>query len=305
MQTHDRRRGVVLVSVLWTMALLSALAMAAATTFRGFAGVLSVEHDRLQAAALQTAGVELAAGLVASSGERPVAEIATAIRLSTGSVSLLITDDGGRIDVGKAPEEVLAGLFRVIGAPDARAAEAAHAVAAWRNRDNAPADRQVLSAAAKKKSSRDRPFTDVRQLTQVPGVPPSWLPPIAPLTTVFGNETVNPMTAPADVIAALPGVDGGRLEAFLETRRAFPNDETRVTAILGPAQRYAKPAKRQAISVLITVVLADGYTSAARAVIVLLPEDAEPYRVLMWTPLPAASGGRAGQEANACACLPS
>jgi general secretion pathway protein K len=30
--------------------------------------------------------------------------------------------------------------------------------------------------------------------------------------------------------------------------------------------------------------LIDGYAVAARAVIVVLPQDSEPYRVLVWTP---------------------
>jgi len=286
-QTHDRRRGVVLVSVLWTMALLSALAMAAGVTFRGFAGVLSVEHARLQVAALQTAGLEIAAGLVESLSDRPINEISTDIKLSTGSVRLLISDDGGRIDVGRAPEEVLAGLFRVIGAPQAQAMDVAHAIVAWRDRDTGPGSRQGLpSDAAKHKSAGVQPFTDVRQLALVPGFPPTWLDSIAPLTTVVGSDTVNPLTAPADVIAALPGMEPGRLAAFLEARRAFPTDANRLVAMLGPAQRYAKPAKRQAITVLITAALADGYAATARAVIVLLPRDVEPYRVLTWSPLP-------------------
>ena len=285
-QTHDRRRGVVLVSVLWTMALLSALAMAAGVTFRGFAGVLSVEHARLQVAALQTAGLEIAAGLVESLSDRPINEISTDIKLSTGSVRLLISDDGGRIDVGRAPEEVLAGLFGVIGAPQAQAMDVAHAIVAWRNRDTGPGSRQAPSDAAKHKSAGGQPFTDVRQLALVPGFPPAWLDSIAPLTTVVGSDTVNPLTAPADVIAALPGMEPGRLAAFLEARRAFPTDANRLVAMLGPAQRYAKPAKRQAITVLITAALADGYAATARAVIVLLPRDVEPYRVLTWSPLP-------------------
>lgn len=286
-QTHDRRRGVVLVSVLWTMALLSALAMAAGVTFRGFAGVLSAEHARLQVAALQTAGLEIAAGLVESLSDRPINEISTDIKLSTGSVRLLISDDGGRIDVGRAPEEVLAGLFRVIGAPQAQAMDVAHAIVAWRDRDTGPGSRQGLpSDAAKHKSAGVQPFTDVRQLALVPGFPPAWLDSIAPLTTVVGSDTVNPLTAPADVIAALPGMEPGRLAAFLEARRAFPTDANHLVAMLGPAQRYAKPAKRQAITVLITAALADGYAATARAVIVLLPRDVEPYRVLTWSPLP-------------------
>jgi len=269
------------------MALLSALAMAAGATFRGFAGVLSVEHARLQVAALQTAGLEIAAGLVASLDDRPVTEISATIKLSTGSVGLLISDDGGRIDVGKAPEEVLAGLFRAIGAPEAHAVDVARAIVAWRDHGKAPGARPAPSSdVAKRNLGSDQPFTDVRQLALVPGFPLAWLEPIAPLTTVVGNDTVNPLTAPAHVIAALPGMEGGRLEAFLDARAAFPTDANRVAAMLGPAQRYAKPAKRRAITVRITAALANGYEGAARAVIVLLPRDVEPYRVLAWTPLP-------------------
>jgi len=181
---------------------------------------------------------------------------------------------------------VLAGLFRVIGAPQAQAMDVAHAIVAWRNRNTGPGSRQAPSDAAKHKSAGGQPFTDVRQLALVPGFPPAWLDSIAPLTTVVGSDTVNPLTAPADVIAALPGMEPGRLAAFLEARRAFPTDANRLVAMLGPAQRYAKPAKRQAITVLITAALADGYAATARAVIVLLPRDVEPYRVLTWSPLP-------------------
>ena len=38
MKRSDPRSGVILVTVLWSIALLSALAMAASVTFRGFAG---------------------------------------------------------------------------------------------------------------------------------------------------------------------------------------------------------------------------------------------------------------------------
>ena len=48
MKRSDPRSGVILVTVLWSIALLSALAMAAAVTFRGFAGVMAVERDRVQ-----------------------------------------------------------------------------------------------------------------------------------------------------------------------------------------------------------------------------------------------------------------
>src|SRR6201999_953609 len=97
------RRGFILVAVLWTIALLSALAMATSVTFREFAGIVTVDRDRLRAEALLTAGLEIAAGVIAHQPEdRPLSESEMAFRLSTGQIRVRVTDEGGRIDIGKA-----------------------------------------------------------------------------------------------------------------------------------------------------------------------------------------------------------
>ena len=128
-------------------------------------------------------------------------------------------------------------------------------------------------------------LTDVSQIAEVPGMRPEWIAAITPLTTVFGAETVNPLTAPAGVIASLPGVDRDRLAVFLAARRNSPNDAARLGEILGQAQRFVEAKPQLVVSVQIAAMLGDGYAAAARAVIVLLPHDSEPYRVLVWTPL--------------------
>jgi len=46
-----------------------------------------------------------------------------------------------------------------------------------------------------------------------------------------------------------------------------------------------KFAPQQAVAVELTAEVVDGYREAARAVIVLLPDDREPYRVLAWDPV--------------------
>src|SRR5260370_15181882 len=95
----DPRRGMVLLTVLWTIALLSALAMAAAVTFRGFAGVAAVGRDRVQGDALLTAGLEMAAGTGTSLGDKPLTQMGVTVQLSTGSVRGRLSDQGGPIDV--------------------------------------------------------------------------------------------------------------------------------------------------------------------------------------------------------------
>src|SRR5262245_40765091 len=82
----DRRRGAVLVTVLWLIAVLSALAMAASSTFRSFAGLVVLDRHRVQAEALLTGGLEAAVHTVDILGDTPLDELETTISLSTGSV---------------------------------------------------------------------------------------------------------------------------------------------------------------------------------------------------------------------------
>jgi general secretion pathway protein K len=295
MTRSDPRRGMVLVAVLWSISLLSALAMAASVTFRSFAGVMAVERDRVQGEALLSAGLETAAGIVGTSSNSPLTEVETTVTLGTGAVRALLNDEGGRIDIGKAPVELLASMFRSAGAPEAAARVVAQRIVDRRSPGNAVSPDSVgrPSNEAPKMSGTRQPFADIGQLQSIPGMEPDWIAAIAPLTTVFGDQTVNPLTAPPGVIAALPGVDAQRVAAFLRARRSSPSDADRLVRILGPAQQYLAVKPQRVASVDLTAALASGYAAAAHAVIVVLPQDSQPYRVLIWTPMPyAEAGGR-------------
>jgi general secretion pathway protein K len=276
---RKRERGMVLVTVLWSIALLSALAMAASVSFRSFAGIAAIGRDRVQGEALLTAGLEVSAGIIASA-DRPLNELETTVTLTTGTVHARLNDEGGRIDIGKASVEVLSALLRSIGAPPQQADAAAKAIVRWRHRDNSgrPVDAATVGL--------EHPFADVQELALVPGMAPEWIAAMRRLTTVYGSETINPLTAPAGVIAALPGVDSGRLAAFLAARRQSPGNAERISPVLGPAQRYLAVKRQQIVAVELAATLPDGYGTAARAVVAVMPQDSQPYRVLVWKPLP-------------------
>jgi general secretion pathway protein K len=279
----------VLLTVLWTIALMSALAMAAAVSFRGFAGVAGVGRDRVQGDALLTAGLEMAAGAVASLDDKPLTEREITVDLSTGSVRARFSDEGGRIDVGKAPAAVLASLLRFVGAPEQEARDVAQRTVEWRRRNaTRPPDAGAgPSNDPARKLDAEQPFADIREVAQVPGMAPAWLAAMAPLTTVFGSETVNPLTASPRVIGALPGVSRAQLETFLAARRSSPADADRLIAMFGAGQSYLAAKPQRVVSVELTAALPDGYAAAAHAVIVALPQDSQPYRVLVWKPLPS------------------
>jgi general secretion pathway protein K len=279
----DSRRGMVLVIVLWTIALCSALAMAASVSFRSFVGIVVVDQDRVRGDALLKGGLEVAAGLAMDWPDKPLLDRETTFDLSTGRVSVQINDEGGRIDLGKAPADFLAQLLLSVGAPRSQAESVAQSIIRWRSRDEAQSENEDPAKAHNE--TANELFSDVDQIAEVPGMRPEWVAAIRPLTTVFGAETVNPLTAPADVIGSVPGVDRDQLQAFLATRRSAPNDPARLAAILGPSQRFVAAKPQQVVSIKLTALLADGYGAAAHAVIVVLPHDQQPYRLLVWTPI--------------------
>ncbi len=306
MSHPDRRSGMVLVTVLWTIALVSALAMAASTTFRGFAGIISLDRDRANAEILLHAGLEVAAATVANLGDKkPLTERTTSITLPTGSVRLHMSDEGGRIDVNKAPVKVLAALLHSVGAVK-DADEIAKAIDIWRTQDaaeqtagapnlpNAPAPNPSAAQAAGAAPQPDasatpddgfRSFTNIHQLAQVPGMQAIYIAGLEPLTTVYGTEQINALTASGDVLATLPGISSEQVSSFLDARSNASIAPDRLQQFLGPAKEFTTVQGRPVASVELTARLSDGYTAVARAIIVILPHDKLPYRVLSWTPL--------------------
>jgi len=284
MTRTDPRRGAVLVTVLWTISLLAALAMAASVAFRSFTGVMGVDRHRVQRDALITAGLEVAAGAI-QSGTTLLRDLELTANLSTGSVRARLSDEGGRIDITKAPVEVLAALLRSVGAPSATADGAAKAIVEQRDNSNAARRTPVPAPLPVVPTTHEQALAVMGRIV---GMRPQWLAAIAPLTTIYGSETVNPLTAPRGVIAALPGIDAARLEAFLAERRAASSDASRLSQMLGPAQRYVTVKPQRVAAVDLTAAVTEGQVAAARAVIAVLPQDSEPYRVLVFTPLPAA-----------------
>jgi general secretion pathway protein K len=289
MKRSDPRSGVILVTVLWSMA--------AAVTFRGFAGVMAVERDRVQGAALLSAGLETAAGIIDALGDAPLLDNEAKVNFAAGSVRSRLTDEGGRIDVGKAPAEVIAALLRSVGASQAAANDVAQRIVERRNPGNAPRpnvapgspDSATGMPQMEQPSTPEmvRPFFDLRQLQLVPGMRPEWVAGITPLATVFGSETINPLTAPPGVIAALPGIAKGQADAFVRARRSSSADVERLMRLIEPARRYLAVKPVRVASVELMAELADGYATGARSVIVVLPQDTLPYRVLVWTPVPS------------------
>ena len=130
---HRNARGFIVVAVLWILAALSALVLIYLTYVTNTAVVIAASADRVQAEALATAGVELAAYQLVGLGEndRPTSGTFDA-RVGAGKVTVTFRSEAARVDLNSAPKGLLTGLMVGLGVGPSNAADYADRIVAWR-----------------------------------------------------------------------------------------------------------------------------------------------------------------------------
>jgi general secretion pathway protein K len=279
--------GFILVAVLWMMAALATLASAYALYVANTATALAVNDDRLQAEALISAGVELAAyriGLPPTDNEQPQSTFN--FRMGRAVVTVTYSPENGRIDLNVAPKSSLAGLFQSLGARADDADYYAERVIGWRtspSASNPDAETAIYKAAGLNYGPREAPFAHVRELWLVANVPTQIIERALPLVTIYsGQPIVNVFEAPPQVVAALPGITPDRLYTFLNQRAARVQDasQARRSALSTLQPRPADVS--QTIRVTARIRFDNGRQTGAEAIILMIENGTEPYRVLSW-----------------------
>jgi len=290
MTYRNLRSGFVLPIVLWTIVLLSALAMATSVAFRGFAGIISSHRDKVLSDALLNAGLEASASLIGTLGDEPLTEKHMSVSFPSGEVFIEISDESGRIDINKASTKVLLNLLQAAGAEDDAIGivQTIDAIRLSIGHSSAIQAPDKPEGAAQQEDYGLRAFTDIRQLAPLPGMKREYFDAIRSFVTVFGNSKPDGRTAPLEVISALPGMNGENARAFIEARGDAISEEV-LLQLLGPAKDYVRLKSQPVGKIELNIKLLDGYSTRAVAFITIVQGDRLPYRVLAWTPIYRAS----------------
>ena len=194
-------------------------------------------------------------------------------------VELVAEDEARRVHLDLASEEVIAGLFRAVGVDARRAADHARVIVDWRRDPRRPPDRRRSVRVAAHGT-----IEHVGELELLPEVPREAIAAIRPFVTVTGLDgRIAVLSAPREVVAALPGLDPGRVDAFLAERRArggadFEALMRRYGITADHVSKEASPAARLTLSVRVGSHRVRGY----EVVVAVVPGDEEPYRFLAW-----------------------
>jgi general secretion pathway protein K len=221
-----RERGLALLTVLWVLSLLSVIAAALIAQTHTELQITRNMKETARARALAEAGVFLAIPrLLDPTPERQWRSDGKErlIEYGGGEIRVTLQDEGGKIDLNAAPDEVLAGLFDVLGVGPDDAARLVDAIADWKDADDLRrvngAEKDDYKRAGLSWVPRNGPFEAVEELRLVLGMTPALYQQMLPFVTIYSQlPRINPATAPAEVLRALPGANNTTITRLLAAR---------------------------------------------------------------------------------------
>ncbi len=270
------RRGSILVAVLLLASLL--------TVFVGVAA----ERLRVASGANRSAAEDIAAD-VAVKGTLERLWAASGGRFErlppAGSVSypgivldIVARNEGERVDLDLAGEDLVAGLFRAVGVEEAAAARYARRIVDWRRDPRRPPE-----PGRKPTVPAHGVIEHVRELDAIPEIAKEAIDAIRPFVTVTALDgRVAVLTAPREVVAALPGMTGAKLEAFMADRTDREGDFDALIRRYGIDRDHVSKEGSSATRLTMVVRIGSHRIRGYEVVVATLGGDAEPYRILSW-----------------------
>jgi general secretion pathway protein K len=270
----ERQQGVALVIVIWTMALLALLMVGFLSNVRTQLLIARNDYEQAQARALAETGISLAIlGVLEADPDArwPMDGTVRTVPFSGGVIRAKLQNEAGKIDLNQAPGPLMAGLFRTVGVAEGQSAALLQSIARWKAA-------RLDAWAAAGGATTIGPFLAVEELRSVPGMTGEIFQRVAPFVTVYSRQaTIDPLSAPIEVLRSIPGVKQDAIEAFAETR----GRPELVPAVTGAASFLASSFP-QVVMVRSEGATAAGTTAVREAVIEIGGRPGTPYTMLAW-----------------------
>jgi general secretion pathway protein K len=201
--------------VLWLTTILAAVSVGALGLTRNTALFAKTGEAELQAEGLADAGVYLAINDLCNPttrGALPLAGQTRMVRIGEHEVSVSVQDELGKIDLNRAPIELVTSLLLKQGLAGS---EIDRGIAHIEDR------RAALSGTGR---TGIEPFRSIEDLQDLPGMTAEVYARIERAVTLYSQSAaVSPALAPADVLRVLRGFDEKKIEEALAAR-ASGND---------------------------------------------------------------------------------
>jgi general secretion pathway protein K len=274
--------GFIVVVVLWLLGALSALASIYSVYVVNSAAAFAAQDEQLRAEALVSASLELTAYKHLTEKIRPTSG-QFSFHFGQAHIAVKFRSETARIDLNAAPKQLLAGLFRALGARPEDADTYGERIVAWRTvqPNDQDSEASAYRMAALGYQPRGAKFPHANELSLVRDIPTSLAERALKFVTVYsGRPQINVLCAPAEVIAALPGMSSDRVNAFLVQRDVSPQDAK--SLLPAEAQQFASVEGGKAVRVQTRIVFDNGRQQIAEAVILITEDGERPFAILSW-----------------------
>jgi general secretion pathway protein K len=241
-------------------------------TVRKSAWIAHAERQRVAAQAILDGGIEIAVGhLVQIDPKLRWHSDGREYQVTVGDtvMSIRIRDVSGLIDLNRADEALIRGLFAQFTSLS-EATVLTKRITDWRNPEPG-------RGAGK--------FQFASQISEVLVADPSLIQRVLPFLTFYGRAGgINPSTAPPEVLASLPLISPNEVTALIRDRQVGDLNAPDAQAILAKFESFLD---RSDPTVFIVSVTASGpdILASSRSEATLLVDDKEavPYYVLAWS----------------------
>lgn len=288
-RTSDQR-GLALISVLWVLMVIAVLMTGFAVVTHAHRHVtINVAHQS-RAHALVNAGLNRAAIAMQDPDPRyrwhPDGQVYR-FPFEGDLIEISVADENGKIDINTAPEQLLLGLLAALGIPDEQAQALSDAIQDWRDPDDLRrlhgAEREEYRKAGQPGPANEL-FANIAELTQVLGMTPELYSRLAPFVTVYsGRQQINPVTAAAEVLMAIPGARLDDIAEAIALRQVTtPNYAQGVMNRLTWVGQFANAAPGPAYTITLAAATGPGGGVRASAEVVIWLTGDGSYRILEW-----------------------
>jgi general secretion pathway protein K len=266
--------GFALITVLWGAMILAVIVASVLATSRTETRLTRNRSQLAELDAIADAALNIAIlQLLDATAPRPTADATPfTVDFARHRVRVSVQDEAGKVDLNRAPEELLRGLLITVGLDPDAAQALVDKILDWREpgigkRLNG-AKTDDYRAAGLSYGPRNGPFESVEELQLVLGVNEQLYQRLAPSLTVYSQTPwPDPAFAGSDVLWSLPGMDEARVAALLGAR--VPGNGSAV--LLGHAFTIAGEVNG-----------ADAVRVAKKAVIRLTGFPNPPYQIYRW-----------------------
>jgi len=252
----EDERGIVLLILLWTLVLLSLLALNLASSVQTETAMARTTLDSEQAYFFTRGALEEAMYKLIFSNQDKDKQNALFpyrdgmnhywVRKGEYYSHVAILDEAGKLDINFCDRKMLQRLLLLLGNEETLSENLAAAIMEWRKPDSTSGGANTYgdsSLGPDVQYIKHRPFTSVEELLQVPGMnreilygsvssevdeeglaaelnPPKRLKGLVNYVTVFsGKDQINPNYAELEVLASLPEMDKEEAQEIINARR--------------------------------------------------------------------------------------